>query len=293
MAKDSFLGVTPAGFHRVVYETFGTPNPLKTIICVHGLTRNRGDFLYLAEALSKDAFVVTVDLVGRGESDRLKDPSYYHYPQYVYDLIALLARLNVQQVDWIGTSMGGLIGMLLASLEKSPIRRLVMNDVGPMIPKAAIERLKTYASVKLTFKTREEAEDVLRKIFTPFGFLPEDRWQNLFHNTLTTEADGSIGLNYDHHAMQEKKSEAFAKQDPEGNLIFWEYWERITSPIYLIQGEQSDILSSQLVDDMKRRKTGTPLESVMIKDTGHAPSLMLPDQITLIKDWLSKPIGPS
>lgn len=290
MAKDSILGITPAGFHRIVYETFGTPNPEKTVICVHGLTRNRGDFVYLAEALSNDAFVVTVDLVGRGESDRLKDPQYYHYPQYIQDLVALLARLNVKQVDWIGTSMGGLIGMLLASLDKSPIRRLVMNDVGPMIPKEAIERLKTYASVKLSFSTREEAEGVLRKIFAPFGFLPEDRWQNLFQNTLTTEADGRIGLNYDHLAMQENKSEVFANKDDEGNLTFWEYWANVTCPIYLIQGENSDILSSKLVDDMKRSKTGTPLESVMIKNTGHAPSLMLPDQITLIKDWISKAV---
>lgn len=288
MAKEKFLGITPAGFHTVVYETYGQPRSDRTIVCVHGLTRNKGDFFYLAEELSRDAFVVAVDIVGRGESDRLKDPSYYNYPQYIQDLVALLARLNVSEIDWIGTSMGGLIGMLLASFEKTPIRRLIMNDVGPMIPKSAIDRLKTYASIKLTFQSREEAESIVRKIFAPFGTLPEDRWQHLFKNTLIQEPQGTFGLNYDYHAAQDKKSEAFAQQDEAGNILFWEYWEKVLCPVYVIQGAQSDILTHELVQEMTQRKKGAPLDTVLIKDAGHAPSLMVPDQINSIKDWLFK-----
>ncbi len=288
MAKDYYLGATPSGFHKIVYETYGTPNPDNTIVCVHGLTRNKGDFYYLAETLSQDAYVVAVDMVGRGESDRLKDPSQYHYPQYLTDLVGLLARLNVRQVDWIGTSMGGLLGMLLASLDNTPIRRLVMNDVGPLIPRSAIERLKAYASIKLSFKSLEEAHDMLRKIFAPFGELPEDRWQHLFKNTLVTESDGTIGLNYDFRAAQETKSEQYAKEDKAGNITFWDYWDRVKCPVFLIQGALSDILSPTLMSEMIERKQGSSIESMVIQNTGHAPSLMLPEQIEPIRAWLAK-----
>ena len=150
-----FLGLSQAGFHRVAYVEWGLPGNPRVCICVDGLTRNGRDFDELAGALQSDWRVLCPDIVGRGDSDRLADPAAYGYPQYLADMNALIARAGAARVDWVGTSMGGLIGMMLAAQANSPIRRLVINDIGPFIPKAGLERIAGYVGKDPRFAALE------------------------------------------------------------------------------------------------------------------------------------------
>src|SRR5260221_3599273 len=204
---DHLLGLSPTGFHKVAYVDWrrdslaganGTENRPKTVVCVHGLTRNSRDFDQLAATLVSTQFerVVCPDIVGRGSSDWLTDPAQYGYPQYLADMNALIARLNVPSVDWIGTSMGGLIGMSLAALPNSPIRRLVLNDVGPVISKAALQRIADYVGLDYRFSSLNALERHLRKIHAPFGPLTDAQWQLMAQYSQRGLADGNLGLAY-------------------------------------------------------------------------------------------------
>jgi pimeloyl-ACP methyl ester carboxylesterase len=289
MTSKYYLGLSPEGFHKVAYSEWGIPHNNPSIMCVHGLARNKSDFDFLAAELSQNYHVTAVDVVGRGQSDRLREEQHYTYEQYLIDIAILIGRLNVQQLYWIGTSMGGLIGLLLAAMPRSPIKKLILNDVGPIIPKKAVDRIKQYASIKLSFQNFEEGTKALRKFYEPFGPLEERHWDHIFKNTLVQEEDGTYTTSYDPkaaHAIeeQEKLMHSQGRKDPEGNIIFWDFWDKITCPVLVINGENSDILTPDIVSQMKTR--GPTFDHVIIKNTGHAPTLMPFDQIKIIKDWL-------
>ncbi|MGI9434490.1 MAG: alpha/beta fold hydrolase, partial [Geminicoccaceae bacterium] len=165
--------------YRMAYTAFGNPQASRTVICVHGLTRNGRDFDALAKALAADMRVVCPDVVGRGRSEWLDDPSAYGVPTYAGHILELIQHLGVPSVGWIGTSMGGLIGMAVAAMEASPIDRLVLNDVGPFIPKASLERIGTYLGLDLVFDDLGALETHLRQIHAPFGPLSDDQWAHL------------------------------------------------------------------------------------------------------------------
>jgi pimeloyl-ACP methyl ester carboxylesterase len=223
--------------------------------------------------------VVCPDIVGRGRSEWLKDPANYGYPQYMADMTALLARLGVAQIDWIGTSMGGLIGMFLAAAPNSPIRTLVINDVGPVLPKAALERIADYVGRDERFRTLGELEAHLRRVHAPFGPLTDAQWEHLARHGHRFHTDGTYGLAYD-PGIAVNVRQAVKDWD------FWTSWDRIACPTLVLRGAQSDLLSVATAEEMTRR--GPRAELVTFPGIGHAPALMAADQLEIVAQWLAR-----
>lgn len=278
MKTGSFLGLSAQGFHRVAYVEWGEASAPRTVLCVHGLTRNGRDFDRLASVLAQRWRTVCPDVVGRGRSDWLADPASYGYPQYLADMNALIARLDVASVDWIGTSMGGLIGMMLAALPNSPIRRLVLNDVGPFIPRAALERIALYVGLNPAFDSVGELESHLRKVHEPFGPLTDSDWRHLALQGYRRLDNGQFGLAYD-------PGIALAFKGKIADVDLWPVWDVITCPVLVLHGARSDLLLAETAAEMSRR--GPQAKVVEIAEAGHAPGLMSTDQINLLRDWLA------
>ena len=192
MHSHSLSCLGPHGFHRVLYREWGEPGNPRVVVCVHGLTRNSRDFDRLAAHLSRHFRVICPDIAGRGESPWLPHAADYGYPLYLSDMAALIARIGVETVDWVGTSMGGLIGMFLAAQPGSPIRRLVMNDVGPLVPKAALERLAGYVGTDPMFDGIADLEQYLRRTCAPFGPLTDAQWHHLALHSVRHRPDGRL-----------------------------------------------------------------------------------------------------
>ncbi len=278
MISHYLLGLSPGGFHRIHYTQSGSTDNQSVLICVHGLTRNARDFDFLAEALASDYRVLCPDVVGRGQSAWLLNKKDYGYPQYLADMTALLARANTATVDWVGTSMGGLIGMLLAAQPGSPINRLVINDVGPYIPRPALERIAAYVGKTPACATFEEMEAHVRAVSAPFGPLTDAQWHHLtIHNTRRLD-DGTYTTAYDPGI-----AEAFKGQLEDVDL--WSVWETVSCPVLILRGRDSDVLSA---DDAARMadRHGGGVEVVEFPGVGHAPALMDDEQISIVRDWL-------
>lgn len=277
----SFIRVAypdPGEVHRVaVYQWGGAPE--HTVVCVHGLTRNARDFDFLAAALSPRFRVVAVDMPGRGQSEWLARKESYQLASYITDIQAVLAHIGVQAVDWVGTSMGGMLGMLLAAQSPGTIRRLVLNDVGAHIPGPALARLGGYVGKYVRFATRAEAETCMRAIYAPFGIREEAQWQHLFRHSLQELPDGSVRMAYD-PAIGDALS-----RDPEPQDIeLWELWKNIHCPVLLLRGEHSDILARETAQQMQALHPATTLHEV--PGVGHAPTLMDEAEIAVIAKWL-------
>jgi len=285
--RGQYLSLGPAGFHTLAYNEWGNFNADKTCICVHGLTRNSRDFDWLAASLAQtgDRRIVCPDIVGRGDSDYLPPVSIhaYGYPQYISDSTALLAHLKAEAVDWIGTSMGGLIGMFLAAYPHTPIKSLVLNDIGPFIPKAAIKKLQSYVGNDLMFPTLWAVEEYLRGIHAPFGILTDEQWR---HMALHTARKTSNGYTLAYDPSIGKALRSVEAQD----IDLWTIWDQIICPILIIRGAESDLLLPHTVEEMRKRGPGRKglVTVIEIKEAGHAPGLRAPDQINAIQNWLAK-----
>lgn len=279
MAAGSIACLGRDGFHRMAYVAWGDGEAAHNVVCVHGLTRNGRDFDALATTLAESRRVVCPDVVGRGQSDWLRDPHQYQTAQYVADMAALIARMDVGWVDWVGTSMGGLIGMALAAQPGSPIRKLVLNDVGPFIPKAALERIAAYCGKAPPFRDGAALEAYLRQVHASFGPLTDDQWQHLAaHGGQRTEA--GIALAYDPGIAV-----PFEAVDPMTDIDLWSLWDLIRCPVLVLRGETSDLLSQETAAEMAAR--GPKATIVEITGCGHAPALMDPEQIKIVDDWLT------
>jgi len=277
MRRGRYRGLSPAGFHEIVYVAWGRAGSLPPVICVHGLTRNGRDFDRLAQALAGERLVVCPDVVGRGQSDWLTDSAGYGYPQYCADLAALVAHLGADTVDWIGTSMGGLIGMILAAQPKTPIRRLLVNDIGPIIPHQALQRLAGYVGKDPAFEDLADLEAYLRQIHAPFGPLDDDAWHHLARHSHRRLPDGRFGLAYD-PAIGRGFATASAK-----DVDLTAVWDAVDCPVLLLRGAQSDLLRPETAQVMAKKARLVELAGI-----GHAPSLMVPDQIGIVQGWLSE-----
>lgn len=277
-AERSYHGLSAAGFHRIVYDVWGEEHAHhRTVICVHGLTRNAHDFDKLAAALSQKAQVVCVDIVGRGRSDWLRDPAFYNHAQYSADMAALLARLNVNAVDWIGTSMGGLIGMVLAAQANTPIQRLVLNDVGPFIPAAAMQRIATYVGLDPQFSGMEALLAFLRKQYQYSGPMTETDFQHMAQHGFRRLPNGKLGLAFD---------PAISKNfHAGGDVNLWPYYTAITCPTLVIHGAVSDVLTTETADAMTQ--SGPRAQLLRIPAIGHIPALQDAVQINAIKEFLN------
>jgi len=277
MREHSFTSLGPGGFHRVHYYEWGEAENPRVVLCVHGLTRNGRDFDALAQALSDAYRVICPDVIGRGKSGWLNDKAHYGYPQYCADMTALIARSGAQSVDWVGTSMGGIIGMLMASHAGTPIRRLVVNDVGPFIPRAALERISSYVGKDITFDSIDEAVTYVRTVSSGFGPLTDQQWRQLTETSIKQDAAGKFRLGYD-------PSLAHAFSGPIDDVDMWHVWEKLLCPTLLIRGGDSDLLLAETAEEMTRRGPHTSV--VEFDGVGHAPMLMSEDQIAPVRRFL-------
>ncbi|MGF1623422.1 MAG: alpha/beta hydrolase [Alphaproteobacteria bacterium] len=283
MEQKHFFGFAPGGFHSVAYTEWGDPADPRPVVCVHGLTRNGRDFDALAEALAGTGRrVVCPDIVGRGRSQWVGEASAYGYPQYCADMAALIARLDVEAVDWVGTSMGGLIGMFLAGARHSPIRRLVLNDVGPFVPKAFMTRLRSYVGQPVRFATLGELESYLRRVYAAFGALTDSQWRHLAEYSAQLLPTGDYVLAYDPRIADAIK----ASPEPE-DVDLWAYWQLVQVPVLVVRGAESDLLSAETVARMRESHPHRQVDESVVQDAGHAPALMAADQIAAIADWLA------
>jgi pimeloyl-ACP methyl ester carboxylesterase len=275
----------PKGLHRMAYWEWGDAANPRVLVCVHGLSRQGRDFDALARALCARWRVVCPDVVGRGRSDRLADPMGYQIPLYVADMVTLLARLDAEAVDWVGTSMGGLIGMGLASLPGSPIRRMVLNDVGPAIEPGAIARIGAYLGVPLSWASIDEAADYLRGISKGFGPHSREEWMALTRPMLVADGDRWV-LHYDPAIALPFKAvtpEAVAA----GEAMLWNRYDAIRCPTLVVRGAESDLLSHATAQAMGER--GPRARLVEFAGVGHAPTLVAPDQIDAVREFLLSP----
>lgn len=271
----------PQGFLNLAYYEWDGPPGAPTVLCVHGLTRNGRDFDFLAESLSARFRVVAPDMPGRGRSDWLDDPQTYGFPFYLAAVGALFARLDVTAVHWVGTSMGGIIGMLFASLPNSPVRRLVLNDVGPVVSKEGLARIAETVGRDPGFANRQELEAYLRERYEAFGPLSEAQWRHLAAHASRTRADGKLGLAYD-----PKIGDAFRRVGDASmeDADFWLFYDRIRCPTLVLRGTSSDILRAGDAAAMQER--GPRAQLIEYPGIGHAPALMADDQIAAIRDFL-------
>ena len=273
------------GLHRMAYWEWGdTANP-RALVCVHGLGRQGRDFDMLARALCADYRVVCPDVVGRGRSDALADPKGYQIPAYVADMVTLLARLEAKTVHWVGTSMGGLIGLGLASLAHSPIERLVLNDVGPTIQFEALLRIGTYLGQPLRWASEDEAADYLQGISAGFGPHTRAQWMALTRPMLKPDGDG-FKLHYDPNIAVPFKAitrEAAAA----GEALTWMAYDAIRCPTLLLRGASSDLLTHATAQEMTQRGPKARLHE--FAGVGHAPTLVADEQVAVLREFL---LGP-
>jgi len=275
--------LSPAGYHKMAYVEWGDPANPRVLVCVHGLTRCGRDFDFLAAALADTFRVICPDIVGRGMSDWLRDPRHYAIPQYAQDMTALLARLDVESIDWLGTSMGGMIGMALAAQPQSPIRKLILNDVGPVIAAGALARIGQYLAAPPDFASPEEAEAYIRVVAAPFGQLTDAQWRHLTAHVIKSGPAGRFQLRYD-PGIAVPYAEAAAASDGK-DMEFWPLYEAIQCPTLVIRGERSDLLSRETVAQMCLR--GPKARSVEIPDVGHAPMFMDDAQVAVVREFLA------
>jgi pimeloyl-ACP methyl ester carboxylesterase len=271
-----FTGMTPSQFSKIHYREWGDEH-LSPLICVHGLSRNGGDFKWLGESLADKYHTLAVDVPGRGLSEWRKVKKEYHPGQYVFDMNAMLNHLKLDQVDFLGTSMGGIMGMIMASMPGNPIKRLVLNDIGSSISGAGLRRISRYLKEDPIFETKEEGQKYLEKILKDFGDLSKETWNEIADNSL--QKDGNK------HRLS---------RDPGiYNYPFWvkwfgvnlePIWDKVQCPVLILRGEKSDILTKDIAEKMVSSKPNVTL--IEIPNVGHAPSLMIDSQIKVVKEWL-------
>ncbi|MBW7903169.1 MAG: alpha/beta hydrolase [Rhodocyclaceae bacterium] len=270
--------------HRMRYVEWGDPDNPRVLVCVHGLTRNARDFDRLAAAMAGDYRIVCPDVVGRGRSDWLGNPAGYGFPQYVADMMVLLARLGVAQVDWLGTSMGGLIGMLVASQAHSPVRRLLLNDVGPVITAESLRRIGEYVGKAPRFADMAEAERYIRFVSAPFGKLDDAAWRELTESSVRRDADGSWSMAYDPALAEPFRQAYLLHQD----VDLWPVYDAIRCPTLVVRGARSDLLTAETHRAMGER--GPRAQLVEIADVGHAPMFLDAAQIAVVRRFFGEGI---
>ena len=296
MKQNYVLGLSPEGFHEIAYTEWGNcSTQFPSVICVHGLTRNSRDFDELAFSLSnKGRHILCPDVVGRGESSWFTHACNYNFRQYVSDMNVLIARANTPHIDWIGTSMGGMRGMLIASLPNTPIRKLIINDVGPHIPLKALRRLGKYAGKDPLFKSFEEAKDYCKINFADFGDLSEEQWDHFTQYSIKQCAPNLYKLKVDPGIKYPKSANQWFTEfihHPfkalEGifyDIELWPIWKKIHCPVLVIHGKHSDLLTPEIIESM--RHTHPDIEVYEIENAGHAPALLDQKEHDFIYNWL-------
>ena len=279
MRRGSVQCLTSGVLHRMAYTEWGEPTNPRVLLCVHGLTRNARDFDPLARALADHYRVICPDVAGRGESDWLPNPADYGVPTYVQHMLALLAQLGIVQVDLVGTSMGGLIGMSLAALPNAPIRKLVLNDAGAVVSARSLQRIAGYVGLAPDFASLAEAEVYMRRTYAGFGALTDKQWRFLTEHALRPLAGGGWRMRYDPAI-----GEAMRASPILFDLNLWQLYDAIRAQTVLLRGAESDLLSHDTAAEMALR--GPRAHLVEIPGVGHAPMLMDDVQIAIVRNFL-------
>jgi len=262
--------------HGLKWED-SAPSSHPPLVCVHGLTRNAWDYAPLADAFAGTRRVLALDMPGRGLSAPYADARNYIYPNYVAACIAVLEKNKMGPVDWLGTSMGGLIGMMIAAARPDLIRKLVLNDIGPFLPLAGLQRIAQYVGSDRTFAKVQEAERYCRATYADFGISRDDDWRRFALSTLREKEGGGYHLHYD-----VRIAEIFALV--KGDIDVWPVYDKITAPTLLLRGARSDLLRVQEAHAMTQR--GPKAKLITFEGCGHAPALMSAEQIDAIMDFL-------
>jgi len=271
--------ISASGLHQLAYTEWGDPAGRRVLVCVHGLSRCGRDFDSLARVMSSHYRVVCPDVPGRGMSGWLKNPMEYQVETYVADMVTLLARLDADSVHWVGTSMGGMIGMALASLAETPVQKLVLNDVGPIITAVSLARIGEYLGKAPQFPDFATAVQYIRAVSAPFGAHSDAEWSILTEHVTRRQPDGSYRMHYD-PAIAVPVSAA----KPGKDIELWPYYDAIRCPTLVIRGALSDLLTRETLQEMAGR--GARAKTVEIPEVGHAPTLMHADQIAIVREFL-------
>ena len=250
------------------------------MVCAHGYSGNARDFDFLARGLARDARVICPDVAGRGESDWLPSPLAYHFPQFIADFRSLLAHAKVDEVDWVGTSMGGLLGLMLAATPGSPVRRLVMNDVGAFLPAGALARIARNLRAPERFATHAEVAAHIRHTHRDWGEMSEAQWAHLVRHGARRIEGGGWRLHYDPQITRLVQPVPFAS-----GLYFWGAWYRVQCPVLLIRGERSEVFPPWVAQAMLDSKPGAELMEVA--GAGHAPALMTSAEIAAVAEFIT------
>lgn len=274
------LGLNFNGFHRINYLEWGNPKN-DTMVCVHGVTRNAHDFDFFAQTMHENHHLICPDVVGRGESDHLINGQGYDYLQYNADMNALLARIDKPKVDWLGTSMGGIIGMVLASLPQTPIKRLILNDIGPEITRDSLTMIGEYIGRAPDFRSRAKLKEYIRNIYTEFHPMSEDDWDAMAETSTVRTKTGKYKLRLDPAI-----GDAFRESISLFDIDMWDTWQAIHCPILILRGKESSFFSKEVADKMVATNPDATL--VELEGAGHTPTLRNDAQVNVIRDWLAK-----
>jgi len=270
---------SPTGLHRMAYLEWGRRENPRVLVCVHGLTRCARDFDFLARELASHYRIICPDVPGRGDSDWLRNPMEYQLPVYVSDMVTLIARLDVATVHWLGTSLGGFIGMALAALPDSPVTKLVLNDVGPVLAASALARIGAYVGKWPPLPTIEAAEAYVRAVNAPFGPHSDAEWRFLTEHVVRKNLDGSLRMHYD-----PALAVPFTAQPLDRDMELWGFYDSIRCPTMVLRGERSDLLTGETAQKMSQR--GPEAKVVEIANVGHAPTLIHQEQIKVVTEFL-------
>ncbi|WP_353570601.1 alpha/beta hydrolase [Candidatus Albibeggiatoa sp. nov. BB20] len=276
--QHSIICANPHGTHRIAYTEWGNPDNPNVLVCVHGLTRNGRDFDFLAQVLSKRYRIICPDIVGRGRSDWLEQAEHYNYNTYITDMLSLLNQLGLKNVDWVGTSMGGIIGMLIAAQQPQMIKRLLLNDIGAVISQQALQRIGGYLQTEqMFFANLDAVETYLRHIHATFGHLSDEQWKHL-------AAHGSYEKNGQYYLAYDPKISKVFQESIGQDVELWDIWKLIKSPVMVLHGLDSDILTQDTLDKMK--EIHSELTIVHCVKVGHAPPLTTKEQTDSAACWL-------
>ena len=287
-----------AGGHRMAFWQWGNAQASYVVVCAHGLSRQGRDFDVLARALVARAAaqglrvrVICPDVAGRGESDWLKDPMGYQFQTYVGDMLAMLGALHAQApvttLDWVGTSMGGLIGMIIAGTAQlplpAPVRRLVLNDVGPVVEWSALERIGQYLGKAGSFPSVEAAAASMRVISQGFGPHTDEQWMALSRPMVRALPEGGVRLHYD-PAIAVPYAAVTRESAAQGEAALWQLYDQVQAQTLVLRGADSDLLSTNTAQTMCAR--GPRPRLVEFAGVGHAPTLVADDQVRVVLDFL-------
>lgn len=275
--QGSFPFTDDHGTIWLAFTDWGSRNLDRTMICVHGLTRQGRDFDPLARVISRDIRCIEVDVAGRGRSGWLANKDGYNFETYLRHADALLSYRGLSEVEWLGTSMGGILGMLIAAREDTPIKRLILNDVGPFIPKAALERIGTYVGDPPSFPNLNAAGVYLRETLAEFGDLSDADWSEMTQHSVVREPDGTYRMHYD-------PAIANAFEGPIEDVDLWAVYDAIKCPTLVLRGANSTLLTRETAEEMTER--GPKADLIEFEGCGHAPALMSEEQIGAVHEWL-------